>query len=149
VTIYGTAPSATSQLLLELPAGFAGTIDWPLVPWDVQGSGRVRVAGVEYAAGSAELTKALQGVGGLAWNATLPRSVEVIEATGPLARRVPREPDALQPAPSDQHNAPIDGRLGAGGAGRSGAGELEGGVLRHERPPSASLPRLFFGAESR
>jgi hypothetical protein len=85
VTIYGTTPTVTSQLRLELPAGFGGTVDWPLVPWDVQGSGRVRIAGVEYAAGSPEVSAALQGVVSLPYESTLPRAVDVIEATGSLA----------------------------------------------------------------
>jgi hypothetical protein len=82
---YGGPPKASAQLRLELPAGFTGTVDWPLVLWDVQGSGRVQVGGVEYAAGSSELFAALHAVMWLPYFATPPRSVQVIEATSSLA----------------------------------------------------------------
>jgi hypothetical protein len=84
-TIYGTTSSAMPQLRLQLPAGFNGTVDWPLVPWDVQGEGLVRVGDVTYDAGSSELTAALQSVVSLPLGASLPRSIEVVEATGSLA----------------------------------------------------------------
>jgi hypothetical protein len=72
----GTAPPVVTQLKMDLPAGFTGTVDWPLVLWDVQGSGRVRFGGVEYAAGSPEVTAALQAL------LPPPEGVEVLEATG-------------------------------------------------------------------
>jgi hypothetical protein len=85
ISVYGGTPPASAQLRLDLPAGFTGTVDWPLVAWDVQGSGRVQIGGVEYAAGSAELLAALHSVISLPYLATPPRSVQVIEATGSLA----------------------------------------------------------------
>jgi hypothetical protein len=60
----GTAPHGQGQLALDLPPGFAGTIDVPLLLWDVQGSGRVRIGGVEYLAGSAEVSTMLHALNG-------------------------------------------------------------------------------------
>jgi hypothetical protein len=76
--------SVTAQLRLDLPAGFSGLVDWPLVPWDVRGSGRVRIAGVEYQAGTSELTALLQAVTAPR-DAAQGRPVEIVEASGPLA----------------------------------------------------------------
>jgi hypothetical protein len=43
------------QARLELPAGFTGLLPVPWVPWDVQGSGTLRIFGQNFAAGSDEL----------------------------------------------------------------------------------------------
>jgi hypothetical protein len=84
MTLSGKALPVTAQLRLEVPAEFTGTIDWPLVPWDVIGTGRVRVDGVEYDAGSSELRVKLQDV-------TSPRDpvkgrpIGIVSARTPLA----------------------------------------------------------------
>jgi hypothetical protein len=79
ISTYDTAPPASAQLRLRLPAGFTGTVDWPLVPWDVQGSGTVQLNGVQYAAGSSALSAFLQQA------ASSPPAIQVIQASGPLA----------------------------------------------------------------
>ncbi len=82
VGYWGSTITVTAQLRLDLPAGFHGLVDWPLVPWDVQGSGRVRWNGVEYAAGSPELTAALQDV----LPARAPASgIEILDSPGLIA----------------------------------------------------------------
>ena len=81
-TLYETTLSTTAQLKLDVPAGFAGVVDWPLVPWDVQGAGRLRVNGVEYQAGSSELTAALQDLRPARAPST---GIEILEATSPVS----------------------------------------------------------------
>lgn len=48
------------QARLDLPLGWAGTVEAPLWVWDIQGTGRVSVGGIEYDVGSAELTEQLR-----------------------------------------------------------------------------------------
>jgi hypothetical protein len=74
--VSGNVPPSTAQLSLALPAGFTGVIDWPLVLWDVQGSGRVQLGGTQYAAGSPEVTAALQAL------ESMPQTVQILEAPG-------------------------------------------------------------------
>jgi len=51
---------ASGQLKMDLPPGFAGAVAWPLALWEVRGTGTVEYAGMTYATGSPELTRALQ-----------------------------------------------------------------------------------------
>lgn len=81
--INGAPPPVSAQLRVDLPAGYSGTLDWPLVPWDVQGDGRVRIDGIEYDAGSAELTAVLQSVQD-SRDSAQGRPVEIVQASGPL-----------------------------------------------------------------
>lgn len=68
-----------AQLKVDLPAGFVGMVDWPLVPWDVLGQGTVRVHGWQYAVGSPELTARLQAL------REAPAPIEVVSSPGPIA----------------------------------------------------------------
>lgn len=72
------SPSVYAELRMDVPANFAGTVDWPLVLWAVEGPGRVSVGTRVYDAGSAELTAALR-------QRTAPLGgVEILQANGPL-----------------------------------------------------------------
>ena len=67
------------QARLELPAGYAGSIAVPWVLADVQGTGRVRIAGVEFNAGSTPLRDYLAG------SSTAVTSLDVIDNPSGLA----------------------------------------------------------------
>lgn len=67
------------QARLELPAGYTGSIPVPWVLADVQGTGRVRIAGVEFDAGSTPLREYLAG------SSAAVTSLEVIDNATDLA----------------------------------------------------------------
>lgn len=48
------------QAKMDLPEGWTGSLALPLWLWEIQGSGSVRIDGMDYAIGSAELTERLQ-----------------------------------------------------------------------------------------
>ena len=67
-----------AQLALVIPSGYTGKVNWPMVLWDVQGSGSVLIGGAVYAAGSTSVATALQG------GKPPPNGVEITEAIGPI-----------------------------------------------------------------
>ena len=81
---WGSGIPLVAQARLELPDGFVGPVAWPLLVWDVQGSGRVRIAGRDYSAGSSELTTLLQSVR-VSQPPVANQSIQVLESTGGLS----------------------------------------------------------------
>ncbi len=77
--LYGSPPVVYAQARVDLPVGFTGHFELPLLLWDVQGAGRIQVGGVEYVAGSPELTTAIQSLGSPYTGA------EIVEATGTIS----------------------------------------------------------------
>jgi hypothetical protein len=48
------------QAKMDLPEGWTGSLALPLWLWEIQGSGTVRIDGIDYAIGTAELDERLQ-----------------------------------------------------------------------------------------
>lgn len=79
-SMYGPPVAVSAQLRVDLPPSFAGVVDWPLVLWDVQGTGgQVRLNGAQYAVGAPELTAAIQNVLGDRPPGT---GIEIVDAGG-------------------------------------------------------------------
>jgi len=81
VGYWGSLITATAQMKLDLPPGFAGAVDLPLVLWDVQGTGRVRIGAREYEAGSPEVRALLRD---LEHGHPAQNGVEVLSSTSML-----------------------------------------------------------------